>query len=47
MIKKVKGGWRIYSRKKVNGKHRNLGTFRTIAAAKKHEGEIEYFKHAK
>lgn len=47
MIRKLKSGeYRIYS-KKVNpktGKRRNLGTFKTIAAAKKHEGEIEFFK---
>lgn len=37
--------WRLLSRKKVNGKHRNLGTFRSLEAAKKHEREVEYFKH--
>lgn len=47
MIRKVKEGYRIYSRS-VNpktGKHRNLGTFSTKAAALKHEREIQYFKH--
>ena len=48
MIRKLKSGkYRIYS-KSVNaktGKRRNLGTFDTIEAAKKHEQEIQYFKH--
>ncbi|MDB5284813.1 MAG: hypothetical protein JWO06_3888 [Bacteroidota bacterium] len=48
MIRKLKSGqYRIYSRK-VNsktGKRRNLGTFDSIDAAKKHEREIQYFKH--
>ncbi len=47
MIRKLKSGeYRIYSRK-INpktGKRRNLGTFASLAAAKKHEAEIEYFK---
>lgn len=47
MIRKLKsGGYRLYSRK-INpktGKRRNLGTFRTRAAAEKHEREIQYFK---
>lgn len=48
MIRKLKSGqYRIYSRKKdpKTGKRRNLGTFDSLAAAKKHEQEIEYFKH--
>lgn len=47
MIRKVKDGYRIFSRKKnpKTGKRRNLGTFDSITAAKKHEHEIEYFKH--
>jgi hypothetical protein len=47
MIRKLKGGkYRLYSRKKnpKTGKRRNLGTFRTRAAAKKHERAIQYFK---
>ncbi|MGN6269499.1 MAG: hypothetical protein ACTHM0_06350 [Sphingomonas sp.] len=46
MIRKLKAGWRIYSRKKDldTGKRRNLGTFDTKAAAQKHEREIQYFK---
>ena len=47
MIRKLKsGGYRLYSRK-VNpktGKRRNLGTFKSLAAAKKHEAEVQYFK---
>jgi hypothetical protein len=47
MIRKLKSReYRIYSIK-VNpktGKRRNLGTFASLAAAKKHEAEIEYFK---
>lgn len=47
MIRKLKSGeYRIYSRK-INPKtkkRRNLGTFSTLEAAKKHEREIEFFK---
>src|SRR5690349_19024063 len=47
MIRKLKSGYRIYSRKKdpKTGKRKNLGTFSSMAAAKKHEREIQYFKH--
>lgn len=49
MIRKLKsGGYRLYSRK-INprtGRRRNLGTFRTLSAAKQHEREIQYFKRA-
>jgi hypothetical protein len=34
--------WRLYS-----GKGKNLGTFDSLGAAKKHEGEVQYFKHMK
>jgi len=47
MIRKLKSGeYRIYSRKKdpKTKKRRNLGTFNSIEAAKKHEREIQYFK---
>jgi hypothetical protein len=47
MITKLKsGGYRLYSRKKnpKTGKRRNLGTFKTRAAAKKHEKAVQYFK---
>jgi hypothetical protein len=42
-----KGGYRLYSRKKnpKSGKRRNLGTFKTRAAAEKHERAVPYFKH--
>jgi hypothetical protein len=47
MIRKLKSGqYRLYSRK-INpktGKRRNLGTFTTLKAAKKHERDIQYFK---
>ena len=47
MIRKLKsGGYRLYSRK-VNPKtsrRRNLGTFKTRAAAEKHERAVQYFK---
>ncbi len=48
MIKKLKSGaYRLYSRKKNSktGKRRNLGTFKSKAAAEKHEQEVQYFKH--
>jgi len=47
MIRKLKSGeYRLYSRKKnpKTNKRRNLGTFSSMAAAKKHEKEIQYFK---
>ncbi len=50
MIRKLKSGeYRIYSLKKdpKTNKRRNLGTFSTLAAAKKHEKEIQYFKQHK
>jgi hypothetical protein len=49
MIRKLKSGeFRLYSRKKNSqtGKRRNLGTFSTREAAKKHEGEIQFFKRS-
>jgi hypothetical protein len=47
MIRKLKsGGYRLYSRKKSakTGRRRNLGTFRTRAAAEKHERAVQFFK---
>lgn len=47
MIRKLKSGeYRLYSRKKDprTNKRRNLGTFDTLEAAKKHEREVQYFK---
>ena len=47
MIRKLKSGaYRLYSRKKdpKTGKRRNLGTFKTLAAAKKHEQAVQFFK---
>ena len=49
MIRKLKSGqYRLYSRKKnaKSGKRRNLGTFKTRAAAEKHERAVQYFKRA-
>jgi hypothetical protein len=47
MIRKLADGkYRLYSKKKdpKTGKRRNLGTFKTRAAAEKHEREVQYFK---
>ena len=47
MIRKLKaGGYGLYSRKKnpKTGKRRNLGTFKTLEAAKKHEKAVQFFK---
>jgi hypothetical protein len=47
MIRKLKSGaYRLYSLKKDarTGRRRNLGTFKTLAAAKQHEREVQYFK---
>jgi hypothetical protein len=46
MIRKLKSGeYRLYSRQKdKSGKRRNLGTFKSLAAAKKHERAVQFFK---
>jgi hypothetical protein len=47
MIRKLKTGeYRLYSRKKnpATGKRRNLGTFKSLAAAKQHERAVQFFK---
>jgi hypothetical protein len=49
MIRKIKPGkYRLYSRRvnRKTGKRRNLGTFATLAAAKKHERAVQFFKRA-
>ncbi len=47
MIRKLKSGeYRLYSRKPnpKTGRRRTLGTFKSRAAAEKHEREVQYFK---
>ena len=47
MIRKLTDGrYRLYSRRKnpKTGKRRNLGTFSTLAAARKHERAVQSFK---
>jgi hypothetical protein len=47
MIRKLTSGqYRLYSRKKnpKTGKRRNLGTFASLAAARKHERAVQFFK---
>jgi hypothetical protein len=47
MIRKLKSGeYRLFSIKKNprTGRRRNLGTFRTLDAAKRHEREVQFFK---
>jgi hypothetical protein len=47
MIRKLKSGeYRLFSAKldPKTGKRRNLGTFRTLEAAKQHEREVQFFK---
>ena len=47
MIRKLKSGeYRLYSKKKdaKTGKRRNLGTFKTRAAAEKYETAVQFFK---
>jgi hypothetical protein len=47
MIRKLKTGeYRLYSRKAdpKTGKRRNLGTFKSRAAAEKHEKAVQFFK---
>lgn len=47
MIRKLKSGeYRLYSKKKSSrmGKRKNLGTFKSLAAAKRHERAVQFFK---
>jgi hypothetical protein len=49
MIRKLKSGeYRLYSKKKDprTGRRRNLGTFKSRAAAEKHERAVQFFKRA-
>jgi len=48
MIRKLPDGrYRLYSRKPdpKTGRRRNLGTFKSRAAAETHERAVQYFKH--
>jgi len=47
MIRKLESGqYRLYAKKTDprTGRRRNLGTFRTRAAAEKHERAVQFFK---
>jgi hypothetical protein len=47
MIRKLRSGeYRLFSQKKDprTGKRRNLGTFKSLEAAKKHERAVQFFK---
>jgi hypothetical protein len=47
MIRRLSSGrYRLYSRKRrpETGKRRNLGTFSSLAAARRHERAIQFFK---
>jgi hypothetical protein len=47
MIRKLSSGsYRLYSRKvdPRTGKRRNLGTFKSRAAAERHERAVQFFK---
>ncbi len=46
MIRKIKSGYRLYARKRDSrtGKRKNLGTFKSLSAAKKHERAVQFFK---
>jgi hypothetical protein len=47
LIRKLSSGkYRLYSRQKdpKTGKRRNLGTFRSRAAAERHERAVQFFK---
>jgi hypothetical protein len=49
MIRKLpSGAYRLYSRAKnpSTGRRRNLGTFRTRAAAERQERAVQHFKRA-
>ncbi len=50
MIRKLQSGeYRLYSKKKdpKTRKRKSLGTFKTRAAAEKHERDVQYFKRRK
>jgi hypothetical protein len=50
MIRKLKSGeYRLYSRKRNprTGRRRNLGTFRSLEAAKRHERAVQFFKRSR
>ena len=47
MIRKLSNGkYRLYSRRKNprTGRRRNLGTFASLQAARKHERAVQFFK---
>lgn len=47
MIRKLSSGeYRLYSKKTdpKTGRRKNLGTFKSRAAAEQHEREVQYFK---
>jgi hypothetical protein len=47
VIRKLSSGsYRLYSRKKdpKTGKRRNLGTFKSLKAARQHERAVQFFK---
>jgi hypothetical protein len=47
MIRKLATGeYRLYSRKRDprTGRRRNLGTFKSRAAAERHERQVQFFK---
>ena len=47
MIRRLKSGeYRLYSRKRnpQTGERRNLGTFSSLDAAKRHERQVQFFK---
>jgi len=47
MIRKLTSGeYRLYSRKRdaKTGKRKNLGTFKSRAAAERHERQVQFFK---
>ena len=47
MIRKLKSGaYRLYSSKRnpETGGRRNLGTFASLGAAKRHERQVQFFK---
>ena len=47
MIRKLASGeYRLYSRKRdaKTGRRKNLGTFKSRAAAERHERQVQFFK---
>lgn len=44
VLRRVKAGWRVYSRRLHRGRRLNLGTFKTKAQAQRRERQLARFR---